>query len=364
MPKTTMNILIADDDAGDRKQILRALKQGGLPCTCTETVSIDDALIACEGHAFDCALLDYQLTGQDGLTGITILHERLPDMAIIMVTGQGDEMVATEAMKRGAADYMPKKYVEAQSIRRTIENAVEKVTLQRTIQTQNRMLREQEKFQMAVESAPNAMLMINHDGVIALVNAQTEILFGYTRDELLGEPVELLLPERFREHNPGNPGNFFFSPTAPGSIVQSTAMGRDLYGRRKDRSEFPMEVRLNPIETEEGLMVLSAIVDITDRKLAEEVRSLTEAKFRGLVEAAPDAVVVVNRKGQIVLVNKQVEKLFGYAREELLGQTMERLVPERFREQHPGHRAEFLRRSKGAGHWRRSGIVGVAQGWH
>ena len=353
MPQTTMNILIADDDAGDRKQILRALKQGGLPCTCTETVSIDDALQACEGRAFDCALVDYQLSGEDGLTGITILHQRLPDMAIIMVTGQGDEMVATEAMKRGASDYMPKKHVEAQSIRRTIENAVEKVTLLKTIQTQNRMLREREKFQMAVESAPNAMLMINHNGVITLVNAQTEALFGYTRDELMGEPVELLLPERFREHSPGNRAKFFVSPTAPGSIVQSTGMGSDLYGRRRDRSEFPMEVRLNPIQTEEGLMVLSAIVDITDRKLAEEVRSLTEAKFRGLVEAAPDAVVVVNRKGQIVLVNMQAENLFGYVREELLGETMERLVPERFRGNHPGYRAEFFAdprvRAMGAG---------------
>jgi PAS domain S-box-containing protein len=348
-----MNILIADDDAGDRKQILRALKQGGLPCTCTETVSIQDALQACERHVFDCALLDYQLTGQDGLTGITILHERLPEMAIIMVTGQGDEMVATEAMKRGAADYMPKKYVEAQSIRRTIENAVEKVTLQRTIQTQNRMLREQEKFQMAVESAPNAMLMIDHDGVIALVNAQTEILFGYTRDELMGQPVELLLPERFRDHRPGQFTGFFAGPAAGGPSLQTMDAGRDLYGRRKDRSEFPIEVRLNPIQTDEGLMVLSAIVDITDRRLAEEVRSLTEAKFRGLVEAAPDAVVVVNRKGQIVLVNMQVERLFGYAREELLGETMERLIPERYRGDHPKYRAGFFAdprvRSMGAG---------------
>src|ERR1035438_2134795 len=127
MPQNTIDILIADDDAGDRKQILRALKQGGLPCTCTETVSIEDALQACERRAFDCALVDYRLTGEDGLTGITILHQRLPDMAIIMVTGQGDEMVATEAMKRGASDYMPKKHVEAQSIRRTIRSEERRV---------------------------------------------------------------------------------------------------------------------------------------------------------------------------------------------------------------------------------------------
>ena len=135
-PSKPLNILIADDDDGDRKQITRALKNAGLPWTCTETASIHDALEACEACAFDCAIIDYHLTGEDGLAGITALHERLPYMAIIMMTGQGDEMVATEAMKRGALDYMSKKNIDAQSIRRGIENAVEKATLLRTVAQQ------------------------------------------------------------------------------------------------------------------------------------------------------------------------------------------------------------------------------------
>ena len=140
MAHPILKILIVDDDIGDRKNVTRALSQAGLPCECVETVSIDAALESCGKQTFDCAIVDYRMPGHDGLHGIAALHEHAPNMPIIMATGQGDEIVATEAMKRGAADYVPKGRIQAVSIRRIIENAVEKGVLRRKVAQQREEL--------------------------------------------------------------------------------------------------------------------------------------------------------------------------------------------------------------------------------
>lgn len=123
----------------------------------------------------------------------------------------------------------------------------------------------EERFRRVVESAPNAMVMINRNGLIEMVNTQAEQVFGYGREEMLGQLVELLVPERFRHHHSGLRDAFYGEPQS-----RPMGAGRDLYGRRKDGSEFPIEIGLNPIETDEGTMVLSAILDISDRKLKEQ----------------------------------------------------------------------------------------------
>jgi len=187
-----------------------------------------------------------------------------------------------------------------------------------------------ERFRQMVESAPNAMVMVNRDGVIEMVNAQTERLFGYARADLLGQRVDMLVPERIRGGHPGLRQAFFSDPHS-----RWLGAGRDVYALRKDGSEFPVEIGLNPIETDEGTMVLSAIVDISERKRLEE-------RFRRVVEWTPNAMVMVNRHGMIDMVNAQTERVFGYDRVELLGQPVEMLVPERFRGGHPGMRRSFF----------------------
>jgi len=122
----------------------------------------------------------------------------------------------------------------------------------------------EERFRLTVEAAPNAMVMVNHQGKIVLVNAQTEEAFGYSRDELLGQSVEILVPQSYRKSHPGLRENFFAEPR--GRLMGA---GRDLYGQRKNGTRFPVEIGLNPIQTEEGTWVLSSIVDITERKWAE-----------------------------------------------------------------------------------------------
>ena len=185
------------------------------------------------------------------------------------------------------------------------------------------------RYRDLLESTPDAIVIVNDTGRIVLVNGQAEAVFGWSREDLLGQPVEILLPERYRAEHVGRRFNYTSHPRA-----RPMGAGLELYGLRKNGEEFPVEISLSPLATDEGKLAMSAIRDITDRKKAE-------SKFRGLLESAPDAMVIVNREGRIVLVNSQTEKLFGYERSELLNQPIEILVPERFRAHHPQHRGRF-----------------------
>jgi PAS domain S-box-containing protein len=226
------------------------------------------------------------------------------------------------------------------------------VTLTRDLTEQkvalDELRRSREKFQRAIESAPNAMMMVNRSGRIEMLNLQAESIFGYSRDELLGQPVEILIPERYRKQHPRHRLFFYADPQ-----TRSMGGGRDLYGLTKDGVEFPVEIGINPIETDEGTMVLTAIIDITDRKLKEEALARSEERFRLAVESSPAAMVIVSREGKIVMVNRQLEVLFGYPRDELLGKSIEMLIPERLRSDHSKFRASFFsdlqQRAMGAG---------------
>ncbi len=189
---------------------------------------------------------------------------------------------------------------------------------------------QEEKFRALLESAPDAMVIVNQEGKIVLINSRTEELFGYTRQELLGYSLEVLIPERFHAQHLSHREAFGTNP-----YHRAMSAGLNLYAIRKDGTEFPVEISLSPISTAGGLLVSSAIRDMTVRQRAED-------KFRALLEAAPDAMVIVDQYGKITLVNAQTEKLFGYSRADLIGQAVERLVPERYRGQHPRHRTNFF----------------------
>ncbi|MGA2844593.1 MAG: PAS domain S-box protein [Candidatus Acidiferrales bacterium] len=183
------------------------------------------------------------------------------------------------------------------------------------------------KYRGLLEAAPDAMVVVNSDGAIVLLNLQAEKQFGYRRDELVGQKVKNIIPEGFAERLVADRLR-----SAEDALAQQIGTGIELTGRRKNGSEFPIEIMLSPLESTEGILVTAAIRDISVRKDAERHLAQMEGRYRGLLEAAPDAMVVVNQAGQIVLLNVQAEKQFGYRRDELVGQKVKNIIPEGFAE--------------------------------
>jgi PAS domain S-box-containing protein len=183
------------------------------------------------------------------------------------------------------------------------------------------------KYRGLLEAAPDAMVVVNQGGEIVLLNVQAEKQFGYRRDELLGQKVTNIIPEGFAERLVADDLR-----SAEDASAQQIGTGIELTGRRKDGGEFPIEIMLSPLQSAEGTLVTAAIRNISARKTDEKRLAQIESKYRGLLEAAPDAMVVVNQGGDIVLLNLQAEKQFGYRRDELLGQKVTNIIPVGFAE--------------------------------
>jgi len=184
------------------------------------------------------------------------------------------------------------------ALTRIVPKALALPGLTRVTQDLVREIGDRERYRLIVEAALNAFVMIDREGRILLVNSQAELMFGYGREELLGQPVEILVPEQFRRGHPDFRKAFFASPE-----TRPMGKGRELRGLRKDGTEFPVEIGLTPIQTPDGPMALSAIVDITDRKQADDqIRSLNENLEQRVAE----------RTSQLSAANNELEA-FSYS---------------------------------------------------
>jgi PAS domain S-box-containing protein len=188
-----------------------------------------------------------------------------------------------------------------------------------------------------LESIPDAIVVVNREGSMVQVNSQTETLFGYTHEEMVGQKIEMLVPERYRDLHHHHRSDFASEP-----IVRRMGAGLDLFGRRHDGSEFPVEISLSPVETDAGILVLSAIRDVSDqRKTAEELRRAHaelrrsaerqlwdyQERMAAIVDSTQDAIVGKDLDGIIISWNKGAERIYGYRAEEVLGRPVGILVP-------------------------------------
>lgn len=190
-----------------------------------------------------------------------------------------------------------------------------------------------------LKSATDAMLITDEKGRILLANPPVLKLFDYTSEELVGNPIEILLPERFRHNHTAQRTSYFGHPHA-----RAMGIGMELFGQRHDGTEFPVEVSLSPLKTEQGVhLVMATIHDISRRKEAEARMQESEARMRAIVDTAVDAIVTIDEHGIIDTMNPAGERLFGYAAAEVFGKNVSMLMPSPYREQHDGYLERYVR---------------------
>jgi PAS domain S-box-containing protein len=207
-------------------------------------------------------------------------------------------------------------------IRDALERIVGASTIGRDISVrkaaEKHLVQMEARYRGLLEAAPDAMVVVNHGGEIVLLNVQAEKQFGYRRDELVGQKVKNIIPRGFAErllmHGTGTPGD---------PVVPQMGTGIELHGRRKDGSEFPIEIMLSPLDTVDGILITAAIRNIAERKLRENDLS----RLAAVVESSQDAIVSLTSLGIIRTWNRGAERIFGYSAEEATGRSILFLSP-------------------------------------
>ena len=279
--KEKIHVLLIEDSAVDARLVKGILEhdENGI-FTLQHALTLEEGLrLLAPDSLFRVILLDLGLPGTTGLETLRRVMPLAEGASVVVFTALQDEELGIAALREGAHDYVIKGQIHGGQLRRILRYAVERHKLssellaevkQRALVQQALQLSEQ-RYRLLAETAPIGILLTNEQGMVIDANTQALRMFGYDRGELIGQSIEMLLPERFRCSHEGQRSSYMKERHA-----RPMAVGRELTARRKDGTEFAVEIALAPLATDDGVLVSSTIVDITERKKMEEQRRLSQ----------------------------------------------------------------------------------------
>jgi len=332
---TSLHILFVEDSPDDSQLIMLQLEQDGLDAEYQRVDNEADYIAALSSHP-DLILSDYSLPQFNGLHALHILKKQGLDIPFILISGQVGEEIAVEAIKQGADDYLMKD--RPARLGTAIRYALKQKSLRDEKQRSDAALRQSQEAYAELVNTVNGIVWEADANTFEFhfVSQQAEHLLGYPIEKWINEPTF------WKDHIHPDDRTWAVDYCIQCTHEKKSHEFEYRMVAADERSIWLKDIVTVIMENDQPVTLRGLMVDITAQKQAEEIIHLNEERFKNLLESAPDAIVITDQKGMIVQVNAQVEKLFDYQREELIGQSVELLIPERFRNTHPAYRTMYM----------------------
>jgi PAS domain S-box-containing protein len=310
-----MHVLLIEDNEDDACLIGELLTERiAADIELEWTDRLESGLTRVAEGKFDVVLLDLSLPDSHGLETLDKIQERAPDLPVIVLAHLDDEMMAVQAVRKGAQDYLVKGRSDGLLLIRAIRYAIERKQSEKAVRDSEIRLR------AIINTALDALIGINSQGIIIDWNPRAEVIFGWARGEALGQKLaDLIIPPRYREAH--ERGLQHFLRTGEGLALNRTI---EVAGLRRDGTEFPVELSISPLKRGETYMFNAFLSDITERKRAEENR----VRLASIVESSADAIIGKTLEGIVTSWNRAAERTFGYTADEAIEKTLGFLIPQ------------------------------------